>query len=154
MTTVEALKALYVALGGAEKDVSDCVTNVDVLNVISAKYQGADDAVLNPEAIANITEVAGNIGGGSSDTATVEVDIGGGASLIAPNVYSDDDFYTMEISDDGTYQILLYNGKGFAYINDPSLQLNVETTGDITYYAEQGMFLITGNGSISISSET
>lgn len=66
MTTVEALKDLYVALGGDLADVQDMSTNVAVLNAISAKYNGASDAVLNPEAVANIAAVAGDIGGGGS----------------------------------------------------------------------------------------
>ena len=68
MTTVEALKDLYVALGGDLADVQDMSTNVAVLNAISAKYSGASDAVLNPEAVANIAAVADQIGGGSGDS--------------------------------------------------------------------------------------
>jgi hypothetical protein len=61
MTNVEALKALYAALGGTASDVANCTTIVEVLNAISAKYEGADDATLNPDAIANITAVVGSI---------------------------------------------------------------------------------------------
>ena len=61
MTNVEALKALYVALGGAADDVANVSTIVGVLNAIAAKYEGQDDATLNPEAIANITAVLDNI---------------------------------------------------------------------------------------------
>lgn len=61
MTNVEALQALYVALGGDADDVANANTIVDVLNAISAKYDGEDDATLNPDAIANITAVAGNL---------------------------------------------------------------------------------------------
>lgn len=58
MTNVEALQALYAALGGVAADVANAVTIVDVLNAIAAKYEGADDAVINPDAIANIAAVA------------------------------------------------------------------------------------------------
>ena len=61
MTNVEALKALYAALGGDPADVADATTIVGVLNVIAAKYEGADDATANAEAIANIAAVAGSI---------------------------------------------------------------------------------------------
>jgi hypothetical protein len=61
MTNVEALQALYIALGGDAADVANCTTIVEVLNAISAKYEGADDATLNPDAIANIAAVAGSI---------------------------------------------------------------------------------------------
>lgn len=69
MTNVEALKALYAALGGDPADVADAVTIVDVLNAIAAKYEGADDATINPDAIANIAAVAENIGGGGDNNA-------------------------------------------------------------------------------------
>lgn len=56
MTIVEALKALYTALGG-EAEVSGATTIVEMLNAIADLYDGADDAVLNAEAIANIAAV-------------------------------------------------------------------------------------------------
>lgn len=61
MTNVEALKALYVALGGDADNVANTSTIVGVLNAIAAKYEGEDDATLNPDAIANITAVIGTI---------------------------------------------------------------------------------------------
>lgn len=61
MTNVEALKALYVALGGDADDVVNVSTIVDVLNAIAAKYEGESDAIVNPDAISNITAVVGNI---------------------------------------------------------------------------------------------
>lgn len=65
-TTPEALQDLYVALGGELSDVADMSTTVEVLNAIAAKYDGDDDASLNPDAIENIAVVADNIGGGGS----------------------------------------------------------------------------------------
>lgn len=61
MTNVEALKILYAALGGTPADVANASTIVEVLNAIAAKYEGDDDATLNPEAIANIAAVAENL---------------------------------------------------------------------------------------------
>lgn len=61
MTNVEALKALYTALGGSAADVANANTIVEVLNAISAKYDGDADATLNADAIANIAEVAGTL---------------------------------------------------------------------------------------------
>lgn len=66
MTNVEALKALYVALGGEASAVTDVSTIVGVLNAIAAKFDGDDDAAVNADAIANIAAVAGNIGGDDS----------------------------------------------------------------------------------------
>ena len=61
MTNVEALQTLYVALGGQAADVANANTIVEVLNTIAAKYDGEDDAIINPDAIANIAAVADNI---------------------------------------------------------------------------------------------
>lgn len=61
MTNVEALKALYVALGGNTADVAGATTNVDVLNAIAKLFDGDDDAVTNVEAIVNIAAVGGAI---------------------------------------------------------------------------------------------
>lgn len=61
MNNVEALKALYVALGGTADNVANAVTIVDVLNAISNLFSGDTDATTNAEAIANIAEVAGSI---------------------------------------------------------------------------------------------
>lgn len=61
MTNVEALKALYTALGGSATDVAGASTIVQVLNAIAAKYEGEDDATLNAEAIANIAAVTSSI---------------------------------------------------------------------------------------------
>lgn len=62
-TTPEALKDLYVALGGDASAVADASTSVAVLNAIAEKLGGEGGAVLNPDAIENITAVAGNAGG-------------------------------------------------------------------------------------------
>lgn len=61
MTNVEALKALYVALGNEAADVENANTIVGVLNAIAAKYEGKDDATTNSEGIENITAVLDNI---------------------------------------------------------------------------------------------
>ena len=61
MNNVEALKALYVALGGSADNVANAVTIVDVLNEIAKQFSGDYDATQNAEAIANITAVASAI---------------------------------------------------------------------------------------------
>lgn len=59
MTNVEALKALYVALGGETSGVSDAVTIVDVLNATATLLGSTAPAALtNAEAIANVAAVA------------------------------------------------------------------------------------------------
>lgn len=58
MSNVEALKALYAALGGETSTVVGASTVVDVLNEISKLFSGDDDATLNAEAINNIAAVA------------------------------------------------------------------------------------------------
>ena len=61
MNNVEALKALYIALGGNADNVANAVTMVDVLNEISKLFSGDYDATQNAEAIANIAAVASGI---------------------------------------------------------------------------------------------
>lgn len=61
MNNVEALKALYVALGGNADNVANAITIVDVLNEIAKQFSGDYDATQNAEAIANITAVASAI---------------------------------------------------------------------------------------------
>jgi hypothetical protein len=73
MTNPEALKALYVALGGDASAVADDNLTVEVLNALAAKFEGEADADTIPEAIENITAVAENIGGGNpNETGTIE----------------------------------------------------------------------------------
>ncbi len=81
MLTVEALKEVYTALGGNAGDVADASLNVEVLNKISALYNGADDATENAAAVANIAAVAGQIGGGSIQTVKMTV-INNGESAV------------------------------------------------------------------------
>lgn len=59
MNNVDALNALYTALGGNSADVANAVTIVDVLNAIAELLGGTHNAITNPEAIANIAAVAG-----------------------------------------------------------------------------------------------
>lgn len=59
MTNAEALKALYVALGGETSGVADAVTIVDCLNAIATLLGSTAPAALtNAEAIANVAAVA------------------------------------------------------------------------------------------------
>ena len=58
---VEALRTLYVALGGEASDVENASTIVEVLNAIAVLFEGDGDAALNAEAIANIAAVASSI---------------------------------------------------------------------------------------------
>lgn len=67
MNNVEALQALYAALGGEPADVANVSTSVEVLNAIAAKFDGEDDATLNPDAIANIAAVIGDVIGGNEE---------------------------------------------------------------------------------------
>ena len=71
MNNVEALKALYAALGGTPADVANAVTIVEVLNAIAAELDGQDNATINPDAIANIAAVAGAIAPKESQNKTV-----------------------------------------------------------------------------------
>lgn len=153
MTTVEALKDLYVALGGELADVQDMSTNVAVLNAISAKYNGASDAVLNPEAVANIAAVAGDIGGGGeSDFSTATMTINGTGEYAADLMISAivNDALTLYTSPDfGEYQTPLYKGAGMAFYGGLGDD-NVSVSGNAS--VEMGVITITGDCTITISS--
>lgn len=62
MTNVEALKLLFVALGGEAAIIASAETNVDALNAIAGLYEGETTATTIAEAIENIAAVAENIG--------------------------------------------------------------------------------------------
>ena len=94
-TNVDALKNLYEQLGGDPADVANCSTSVEVLNAIAAKYGGADDAIINPDAINNIAAVASSIGGGGADLAALidrsitSISIPEGATAVGAYVFRD-----------------------------------------------------------------
>lgn len=74
MTNVEALKALFAALGGTAADVAGASTIVEVLNAIAGLYGGATNATQNAEAIMNIANVAENIASGNDEADAVNED--------------------------------------------------------------------------------
>jgi glutamate mutase epsilon subunit len=61
MTNVEALQALYVALGGNSAEVANATQIVDILNAIAGIYGGTSTALQNADAIANIAAVGSAI---------------------------------------------------------------------------------------------
>lgn len=77
MTTPNALKALYAALGGTSSDVAGLSKTVDLLNATAVLLGGTGGASTIPEAISKITTVASNLvipTGKLSITGTAEVD--------------------------------------------------------------------------------
>lgn len=154
MTTVEALKDLYVALGGELADVQDMSTNVAVLNAISAKYSGASDAVLNPEAVANIAAVADQIGGGGgeSDFSTAQVTIVNPPILVKlPVLVNDTETNMTGIAceyalkeDENTITVALY--KGHCYYIRTNVQ---DVSGNIQYNETLQLYDITGDCTIT-----
>lgn len=85
MTTVEALKDLYEALGGSAADVADVMSNTAMLNAVAGLLDGGTDAASNAAAIANIAEVASAGGGGGSTSFRLCL-IPNGVSLANVNV--------------------------------------------------------------------
>lgn len=162
MTTVEALKSLYAALGGSGADVADCQTNVDVLNAIAAKYEGDADALQNAIAVANIAAVADNIGGGGGggDLSTAQVTVNNtssnttGAIFVASVLDDGADAYTLAERHPGgasvTYTVLLYKGMAYCDLTDFSHQAII-ATGGVDYSSEDNDALITGDGVINIA---
>ena len=62
MTIVNALKALYEALGGEHDDIVNVMTVTEALDKIQQLYDGEEISSDAAEAIQNIAAVAGNIG--------------------------------------------------------------------------------------------
>lgn len=118
---VQALKSLYIALGGESVDVEDLNTNVEVLNAISEKFEGEGGATSNPVAIKNIAAVAENIGGGGvapTRIATLipEQTISGERDELEDTLIKDYAPTSMTIIYDGTtYVCERYNNDGYGY---------------------------------------
>ena len=92
MTNVEALKALYVALGGETSGVANAITIVDVLNA-TATLLGSTEApaTTNADAITNIVAVAGNANPPKLQNKTVTVNAVTSAiddNIVAGNIKS------------------------------------------------------------------
>lgn len=165
MKNVEALKALYVALGGSAADVANASESVDVLNAIAAKYEGTATASLNPEAIANIAAVADNIGGGggSSDfkTLTMTVIGDGGSFNVYPLVDSEDGNLNLCTFANADGKFPSYVGVGddetatvtVVYTGDAALisPYNVvkSVTGSATYDSDTGLITATGDFTVN-----
>lgn len=109
MKNVEALKSLYVALGGMIDDVEDFQQSIDVLNKIAELMNGEDDASLNPEAIENIADAAS---GYIKPTGTKSITTNGthdvteyaSADVNVPNPSTG----TKSITENGTYDVTAF----------------------------------------------
>lgn len=168
MTNVEALKSLYTALGGSAADVANASTSVEVLNAIAAKYEGDDDAILNPDAIANIAAVADSIGGGGSggssdyNTATITVTGTVGAFYVycKQDEENSDEYTSIFAQEGGNFATYLYASdvgetvtgtllyKGDSYTLSP-YNVVVSVTGSAEYDEEN--YVIVGTGDCAIS---
>ena len=96
-------------------------------------------------------------GGGSSDFSTAEVTIitasGKANTIIFPFVY-DGEYSAVgaTFNNEGThtFTVPLYKGEGDATIASIE-EINISVTGNIEYVEADGIFIITGDGSITIS---
>lgn len=168
-TIPEALRGLYAALGGEAADVQDCTTSVEVLNAIAAKFNGASDAVLNPDAIENITAIAGDIAGGDLSTAKVTISLqnmqsnpGGYMTFALPiikdgelcleavvnnNAYGTGEVYSQ------TFDVVLYKGiydKASFAPTDLTVAGIPTFEGGCSLSEDNSKVVITGDGTITI----
>lgn len=116
MTTPEALKALYVALGGSADDIATANTSVDVLNAIAVKFEGDGDATLNPDAIMNVVSVLDNI-------------------IPEPTSYGSEFFYNPNDGSGGQFYISNINIEKLTVPEGYKTLSNTTASGSI-YYAE------------------
>lgn len=89
-------------------------------------------------------------GGGSSDFTTANVTLSGSSAMVT-YALSDEDMGTIFMSqypggDTITTKLPLYNGKALMFLMD---ELPYTVTGDITYSADEGGFIVTGDGTIT-----
>lgn len=89
-------------------------------------------------------------GGGSSDFTTANVTLSGSSAMVT-YAFSDEDMGTIFMSqypggDTITTKLPLYNGKALMFLMDES---PYSVTGDITYSADEGGFIVTGDGTIT-----
>lgn len=162
MTNVEALKALYVALGNEAADVENANTIVDVLNAIAAKYEGKDDATTNSEGIENITAVLDNIipepvpsENNAKFAATpaafrvhanlVSVDIPEGVTEIAENAFQNCTALTNIAIPDGITSI------GNAAFNNCKALINIDIPNGVTSIAANAFYGCTALKNVTIS---
>lgn len=163
MTNVEALKGLFIALGGEASVVEDMDSTVEVLNAIAAKYEGDGDALTNAAGIAAITAVAENIsGGGASDwsIATVTVTCSGlseaSQHLLIPAVYEDDSVSAVQAAEMSVgvveLPVPLYKGLAVGRISN-LLGASVSVSGEVTTENSGNgvMFFVRGNGTITVT---
>ena len=95
-------------------------------------------------------EGGGGGGGGSSDfsTAQVTLTIEEGYGIYLPFVSDNDTFSLPSAWHSGTREVILYKGQALGFPSDETAEVTV--TGDIEYDYDEGEFLITGNGTITI----
>lgn len=155
---VEALKNLYIALGGEAEAVANCNTSVDVLNAIAEKFDGEGGANLNPVAIDNIAAVAENItggGGGAGDYRTVQVTINAPSAdlqhpidLFVPFIFNGrlSGRITVLLNIPTTYEIVLYKDD-VTCITDTDV---ASVSGNIEMASAKNL-TITGDGTINFA---
>lgn len=150
--TVERLKELFVKLGGAGSVVAGFSTIVEVLNAIAAKYDGKDDAILNPDAISNITAVADKIGGGIPANALVVEGVTAMADR-AFNVYESTDSITRVIIPASLRKVS--NGAFWDCTNltDLTISEGVQEIGESAFYNSNIAEIILPDGVVEIGDE-
>lgn len=91
-------------------------------------------------------------GGGSSDFSTATVTYETDQVFPLYMARADDlmEGLTPMVRTEGEYIVPLYKGKAFAIWPQSIEDLEIETTGDITFDSEHKVFTITGDGTISI----
>ena len=102
------------------------------------------------DAEGNETDIAG--GGGESDfsTATVTYTTNQMTPLFLNHIDDNINGINPTMRSDGEYSVILYKQKAIGVWISGFEGLTVETTGNITVDSDQGIFTITGDGTISI----
>ena len=165
--TSEVKKAVVIDADGVETDIQGVqptgkkeitsTAEVNVANYATAQVVDADLVAGNIKKDVDILGVVGSYEAGASDFSTAEVTIitasGKANTIIFPFVY-DGEYSAVgaTFNNEGThtFTVPLYKGEGDATIASIE-EINISVTGNIEYVEADGIFIITGDGSITIS---
>lgn len=122
----------------------------------------SDGDILSAEKMNALEQAVASGGGGSSDfsTAKVTLSVSGNAGLFLPLAFTfdppigsgvTDALYCPYLNQAGTFTVGLYKGSCVLFRENQYFASNVSVTGDCEYYSNEGIIIITGDCTITIS---
>lgn len=160
--TSEVKKAVVIDGDGVETDIKGVqptgkkeitsTAEVNVTNYATAQVVDEDLVAGNIKKDVDILGVVGSYegGGGSSDYSTAKVTLTNETMFALALAYIDNtNGVVSQMGTSGEYDVVLYKGKAEGFLLAPSASASV--TGNITFDNDTYEFVITGDGTITIS---